>query len=107
MSIENGFFAVIEGYRTRAMKDWPEGCTLTPEGVYLFARLKVLPEVDKETILDRSNADDLVKELACLQALWMIIQVIARKAGFPITLLELNNRRSRCLRYNNVYLMAA
>ena len=73
------------------MKKWPDGCTLTPEGVFLFAKLKSLPEVEKETILDRSKADDLVKGLACSQALWIIIQVIARKAsGLPVTLLELN-----------------
>jgi hypothetical protein len=89
--MENGFFAVMGGYRIRAMKNWPDGCTFTPEGVFLFAKLKSLPEVEKETILDRSKADDLVKGLACSQVLWIIIQVIARKAsGLPVTLLEPN-----------------
>jgi hypothetical protein len=90
-TMENGFFAVMGGYRIREMKDWPNGCTLTPRGVYFLAKLKSLPAVDKESILDRSKADELVKGLACCQALWLVIQVIARKAsGLPITLLELN-----------------
>jgi hypothetical protein len=89
--MENGFFAVMGGYRIRTMKNWPDGCTLTPEGVLLFAKLKSLPELEKETILDRSKADDLVKGLACSQALWIILQVIARKtSGLPVTLLEIN-----------------
>jgi hypothetical protein len=89
--LENGFFAVMGGYRIRTMKDWPGGCTLTPQDIVLLATLKSLPDVDTESIMDRSKADDLVKGLACSQTLWIIIQVIARKASdLPVTLLELN-----------------
>lgn len=44
-----------------------------------------------DTINDHSKANWVVKGLACLQALWLIIQCITRKLqGLPITILEVS-----------------
>ncbi|KAI5808466.1 hypothetical protein DFH27DRAFT_459108, partial [Peziza echinospora] len=40
---------------------------------------------------DRSKTDWLAKAMVCLQASWIIIQCVVRKAeGLPVTLLEIN-----------------
>lgn len=94
-SLEHGFFAVMGGFEVK-LKDEDKwilsgGRTLTPQGIAELAKLKLLPFVDRETVKGRSKVDQLAKALVCLQALWMVIQTIARKAsGLPITLLELN-----------------
>jgi len=65
--------------------------TLTPRGVGLLAECGLLPEISREEIGDKSKADDLAKALVCLQAGWMVIQVIGRIVyGLPVTLLEIN-----------------
>jgi hypothetical protein len=47
--------------------------------------------LDTQSITERSKADALAKFLICVQALWMAINVVARKAsGLPSTLIELN-----------------
>jgi hypothetical protein len=66
---------------------------LTPEGFLKFAQAGLLtPEIlNNKDIADRSKADSLGKLLVCVQALWMVINCIARKAqGLPNTLVELN-----------------
>ena len=48
------------------------------------------PDIDE--IKDKSKANMLSKVLVCIQALWVVIKAIGRKAdGLPLTLLELNN----------------
>ena len=65
--------------------------TLTPRGAIGLARLGLLPKMRPEEIRDKSKADSLAKTLVCLQASWMILQCIERKAqGLPVTLLEVN-----------------
>ena len=65
--------------------------TLTARGVALLARCGHLPEVSKDEIDDKSKADHLAKTLICLQAAWMLIQVIGRATqSLPVTLLEIN-----------------
>jgi len=58
-----------------------------------FAKAELItPDIlnDKD-IADRSKADSLGKLLVCVQALWMVVNCIARKAsGRPTTLIELN-----------------
>jgi hypothetical protein len=50
-----------------------------------------LPDLPEEAIKDKSKADALGKILVCLQAGYMIFQVIGRLAArLPITLLEVN-----------------
>lgn len=69
----------------------PQRLTLTPRGVALLARCGLLPDISKQDIWDKSKADGLTKALVCLQAGWMIIQVLARVVGgLPVSLLEVN-----------------
>ena len=58
-----------------------------------FARAELItPDIlNHKDIADRSKADSLGKLLVCVQALWMVVNCIARKAsGRPTTLIELN-----------------
>ena len=68
-----------------------EPSTLTSLGAISLAQLGLLPKMRREEIQDKSKADSLAKSLVCLQASWMILQCIARKAqSLPVTLLEVN-----------------
>ena len=65
--------------------------TLTARGVALLADCGLLPEIDRKTINDKSKSDGLSKFIACVQAAWLIVQVIGRLAlGLQVTLLEIN-----------------
>ena len=65
--------------------------TLTPFGVVLLDTLGMFKKPDIDEINDKSKANMLSKVLACVQALWVVIQAIGRKAnGLLVTLLELN-----------------
>ncbi|KAF1992597.1 hypothetical protein K402DRAFT_388242 [Aulographum hederae CBS 113979] len=65
--------------------------TLTAKGVDLLAKYGQLSDISKSEIKDKSKADSLAKFLVCVQAGWMIVQVIARLAeNLPVTLLEVN-----------------
>ena len=64
--------------------------TLTSNGVLFLAQHGLLPDIRRESIDDKSKADYLGKSIAILQALWIVIQCIARLvARLPITLLEI------------------
>ena len=65
--------------------------TLTARGVALLTECKVLPKIEEEFLKDKSKSDGLSKFLACVQAAWLIVQVIGRLiAGVQVTLLEVN-----------------
>lgn len=65
--------------------------TLTAKGVALLAQCGHVPEISLEDIKDKNKADMLAKFLVCVQAGWMIIQVVARATtGLPTTLLEVH-----------------
>jgi hypothetical protein len=65
--------------------------TLTARGVAFLAKCGHLPNIQKNDIVDKSKADSLAKSLACLQAGWMVVQVIGRAVlGLHVTLLEVN-----------------
>lgn len=65
--------------------------TLTAKGVALLARCGHLPDVSVDDIKDKNKADSLAKLLVCIQAGWMIVQVISRRAhDLPTTLLEVH-----------------
>ena len=69
----------------------PDRLTLTAAGVLLLARCGHLPDVHRDAILDKSKADGLAKTLVCLQAGWMILQILGRVVAHePVTLLEVN-----------------
>ena len=63
--------------------------TLTPKGVQLLAECGYLPEISVEDIRDKSKADELSKLIACIQALWMVVEVCCRLyLKLPVSLLE-------------------
>ncbi|KAJ4294115.1 hypothetical protein N0V90_007805 [Kalmusia sp. IMI 367209] len=65
--------------------------TLTPQGVYLVYKKAKLPEITAADVKDKNKASKLTKTIVFFQALWMILQVIARTAAsLPVTLLELH-----------------
>ena len=65
--------------------------TLTAKGVALLAQCGHIPYVSLDDIKDKNKADGLAKLLVCIQAGWMIVQVISRTAsGLPTTLLEVH-----------------
>lgn len=66
--------------------------TLTTRDVALLAECKLLPDMEREDILDKSKSDSLSKFIACFQAAaWMIVQVIGRVImGLVVTELEIN-----------------
>lgn len=69
----------------------PRRLTLTARGVALLAECGHLPNIPEADIKDKSKANNLAKALVVLQALWMLMQVIARLiAHLPVTLLEVN-----------------
>ena len=97
----HAFFAIMGGLEVAFEEryDWileksvkgEKRRTLTEFGWISLAKLELLPFINAETIKARSKADQLAKLLVCFQAVWMVIQVVARKAeGLPVTLLELN-----------------
>ena len=93
----HGFFGVMGGFQmvvppeyTWVLED-PSTTLLTPSGIVLFAKHGLLPDVPVKRLKERGKADLLAKTLVCAQAIWMVIETIARRAsGLPITLLELN-----------------
>ncbi|KAK0109755.1 hypothetical protein ONS95_002431 [Cadophora gregata] len=65
--------------------------TLSARGIAFLAGCGHLPDIPEDEIVDKSKADGLAKTLVCLQAGWMVVQVIARAIlGLPVTLLEVN-----------------
>jgi hypothetical protein len=97
-SLSLGYFGVMGGFEVEHPKLQGDAgddsdFTLTPQGVLLFRELNLLPsaEVLKHSVNDKNKTDSLAKGLVCFQAIWMLIQTVARKAsGLPVTLLELN-----------------
>jgi hypothetical protein len=65
--------------------------TLTAKGVTLLAHCGHIPDISFADIKDKNKADSLAKLLVCIQAGWMIVQVISRAAiHLPISLLEVH-----------------
>ncbi|KAI8182273.1 hypothetical protein K4K54_004081 [Colletotrichum sp. SAR 10_86] len=89
------FYAVMGGF----VVDRPacgeesggERVTLTPEGIRLLSFLGKLPEIHESQIQDKSKADWMAKSLVCIQAGWMVAQVVGRVIEqLPVSLLEIN-----------------
>lgn len=101
ITMTSAFFIVMGGFAYRRGKAFqiPDDklkfpyLMLTPQGFLTLAKEKVITPgiLDHKSIADRSKADSLAKFLVCVQAFWMVLNVIARKAsGLPNTLIELN-----------------
>ncbi|KAI5820360.1 hypothetical protein BZA77DRAFT_341542 [Pyronema omphalodes] len=101
ITMTSAFFVVMGGFAYRRGKafqiqddklNFPY-LMLTPEGFLALAKEKIITPgiLDHKGIADRSKADSLAKFMVCIQAFWMVLNVIARKAsGLPSTLIELN-----------------
>lgn len=92
-TLVHGFYAGMGGFVFQSNKVSPDHgrLTLTARGVALLAECGLLPDIEREDILDKSKSDGLSKFLACIQAAWMIVQVIGRRiGGLQVTLLEIN-----------------
>jgi hypothetical protein len=90
----SAFYIVMGGFAfdVRDLSDH-KYIALTPQGFMAFARAGLItPDILKDDdITDRSKANQLGKLLVCVQALWMVVNCVARKAsGRPTTLIELN-----------------
>ncbi|KEY75172.1 hypothetical protein S7711_01618 [Stachybotrys chartarum IBT 7711] len=70
----------------------PQGrFTLSAEGTRLLSFIDALPTIATSQIQDKSKADGLAKSVVCIQAAWMMAQIIARLInGLPVSLLEIN-----------------
>ena len=93
----HGFYAGMGGFAFRSDRTTDvfnadhRRLTLTARGVALLADCGLLPDISKETICDKSKSDGLSKSIACVQAAWMIVQIVGRlRAGLQITQLEIN-----------------
>ncbi|KAF2476135.1 uncharacterized protein BDR25DRAFT_212634 [Lindgomyces ingoldianus] len=87
------YFAVMGGITIQAGEgfDGSPRLSLTPEGVRLLSFLGRLPWISESQVRDKSKADGLAKSIVCLQAGWMLLQIIARLIQqLPVTLLEIN-----------------
>ncbi|KAF6836401.1 hypothetical protein CPLU01_03685 [Colletotrichum plurivorum] len=68
-----------------------ERVTITPEGIRLLSFVGKLPEIHESQIQDKSKADWMAKSLVCIQAGWMVAQVVGRLIeSLPVSLLEIN-----------------
>ncbi|KAF8535523.1 hypothetical protein BDD12DRAFT_751767 [Trichophaea hybrida] len=95
ISMVSAFYIVMGGfaYNVSDLSDEIAYIALTPKGFMGFAEAGLInPDLLKDDdIKDRSKADSLGKLLVCVQALWMVVNCIARKASHkPTTLIELN-----------------
>jgi hypothetical protein len=76
---------IFRGNRTRM--------TLGSSALQLLAANEpdLVPDISKDTVLDKSKANSFAKFLVCLQACWFVAQTTGRLATTsPISLLELN-----------------
>ncbi|EUC41707.1 hypothetical protein COCMIDRAFT_40165 [Bipolaris oryzae ATCC 44560] len=99
-TITHGFYASMGGFaieldntdhRNPTLFNDMTRLTLTAKGVALLAKCGYVVEISLDEIKDKNKADGLAKLLVCIQAGWMIVQVISRTAiGLPTTLLEVH-----------------
>lgn len=96
----HGFYAAMGGFafETSFTGEEPDvfgtghpRLTITSRGIALLAKCGRLPIIQREDIVDKSKSDGIAKSVACLQAGWMIVQILGRVAlDLPVTLLEIN-----------------
>ncbi|PVH93305.1 hypothetical protein DM02DRAFT_604135 [Periconia macrospinosa] len=90
-TLEQAFFALSGGFALPSSIPSHPPRTLTPLGIILLLKLDILPNVDPNTIADKSKADGIAKALVCIQAAWFFVQCIARAAKkLPVTVLEIH-----------------
>ncbi|KAK7439921.1 hypothetical protein CaCOL14_003368 [Colletotrichum acutatum] len=89
------FYAVMGGFVVNVPSAEVETAlrrvTVTPEGIRLLSFIGKLPQIHESQIQDKSKADWMAKSLVCIQAGWMVAQVIGRLIKkLPVSLLEIN-----------------
>jgi hypothetical protein len=99
-TIAHGFYGSMDGFsidldnasdRYACLFGGTERLTLTANGVALLAQCGHIPEISLDDIKDKNKANGLTKLVVCIQAGWMLVQVISRAAtGLPTTLLEVH-----------------
>ncbi|USP76876.1 hypothetical protein yc1106_04150 [Curvularia clavata] len=98
-TVTHGFYASMGGFAIELNDDNPNAIlfndadrlTLTAKGVTLLAKCGYIVDISLDDIKDKNKTDGLAKLLVCIQAGWMIVQVISRTAiGIPTTLLEVH-----------------
>jgi hypothetical protein len=92
----HSFYVCMGGFVVDADEDsdlFPntQRLTCSPSAALLLAKCSHLPDINPSGIKDKSKTDSLAKAIVLLQALWFLIQIIARIAQrLPISLLEVN-----------------
>ena len=84
----SAFYIVMGGFIYDVSEIFPHddygSFALTPKGFLEYAKAGwIKPEIiaSNASIADRSKADSLAKLLVCVQAVWMVVNCIARKAS--------------------------
>lgn len=95
MGLEGGMFVIMGGFLLERNDESPStSSVVTVEGFKkLLKNTMIFDEknINKKSIADKGKADVIAKTLVCVQASWMVIQVIGRKVdGLPVTLLEIH-----------------
>lgn len=81
-AISGGIAADVSGFHSART------LTFTPSGILELARAGILPQVDTNTIQDKSKADSLAKAIVCIQVGWFFANSVARPLQhLPLTLL--------------------
>lgn len=91
-TITHGFYAEMGGYRVVSdVTDQQEYTFRVKELIWLTEnKLLTIPEISREELHDKSNADYLIKGIVLIQCTWFMLQVCARvNQSLPITTLEL------------------
>lgn len=90
-SMVHAFYADSGGFVLQARDSTPFPITAKQIQYLVVSKYMPLPAISRAEIWDKSKADRFAKYIACLQAGWLVLQVVARAVQhLPITLLELS-----------------
>ena len=90
-TLTQAYFAVMGGYIVSDPCSSGRALTLTPAGIVALAENGSLPRISDMHINDKSKADAFAKGLVCIQAGFLIFQVVARaQQSLTVTLLEIH-----------------
>jgi len=90
-SLTQCFYALMGGLAVNLPFNHNKRVTLTAEGVRLLSFFGVCPSIERRQIQDKSKADWFAKSVVCLQAGWLVAQVLGRLIiRLPISFLEIN-----------------
>jgi len=94
IGIEGAYFVLMGGFiAPRSHETAQYTTTLTSEGFKWGIQNDLLPQdvFRKQDIVDKGKANNIAKLIVCIQAGWMLVQVLGRLAArLPVTLLEVH-----------------